>query len=378
MSFISWLRNQNRSGRGKGRSTHDYSRQRSTFRPRLETLEDRTLLSTFYAATASDLISDINAANKGSGANTIVLTAPGTSPYSLAAVDNSKDGPTVLPVISKKDSLTIVGNGDTIDASNVGRLFDVAGGASLTLNNVTLQHGHAQPARATAYSADGGAIYNQGTLALSQVTVQNNTADGFVEPGAGGGIWSNGSLTVTNSTIDANGALSEGGGPAFGGGIYIAGGTANITGSAFGNPNGYGGNTAKGATAYGGAIYVAAGTVTLRGDTFGDVNYPGYVDGNSALAGYGTNFAGGYGYGGAVYVAGGNVTLTNDSIQGNYVDNIQNTDGAAFGNPYQGYGGGIYIASGATVYIDSFTVNHTVNNGADVGANIWGPYTLLP
>jgi hypothetical protein len=44
-------------------------------------------------------------------------------------------------------------------------------------------------------------------------------------------------------------------------------------------------------------------------------------------------------------------------------------------------GGGIYIASGATVYIDSFTVAHTINNtdnsslfGNGSTANIDGPY----
>jgi hypothetical protein len=83
----------------------------------------------------------------------------------------------------------------------------------------------------------------------------------------------------------------------------------------------------------------------------------------------------GDGYGGAVYVAGGSVTLTNDYIQGNYVENLGNPDGAAFGD-HGGYGGGIFIASGA-VYIDSFTLNNTTANFSN-GGNIWGPYHLLP
>jgi hypothetical protein len=51
----------------------------------LEPLEDRTLPSTFYAATVSDLIADINAANTNGKSNTIILTAPTSSPYVLSA-----------------------------------------------------------------------------------------------------------------------------------------------------------------------------------------------------------------------------------------------------------------------------------------------------
>ncbi|HMF20134.1 MAG TPA: hypothetical protein VKE98_23200, partial [Gemmataceae bacterium] len=186
MSFFSWLASaigNRQSAIGGGlRKPKSGSRMPLRFRPQLETLENRMLPSTYYAATASDLIADINAANKAGGSNTVVLTAPTTSPYVLTAVDNSKDGSTGLPMIKK--GVTIVGNGDTIERSAAAgipafHLFDVANGGSLTLQNLTLQNGN--------YN-QGGAIHNQGTLALSQVLVQNNTADGL--PGAGGGIWS--------------------------------------------------------------------------------------------------------------------------------------------------------------------------------------------
>jgi hypothetical protein len=98
MSFFSALTSAINHRFGKAKAVRRMPRR---FRPRLEALEDRTVLSTFYAATASDLIADINAANKHGGANTIVLTAPTTSPYVLTAVDNSTDGPTGLPAITK-------------------------------------------------------------------------------------------------------------------------------------------------------------------------------------------------------------------------------------------------------------------------------------
>jgi hypothetical protein len=54
--------------------------------------------------------------------------------FTLTAVDNTTDGATGLPVIAANDTLTIVGNGDTIQRSTASgipafRLFDVASGA---------------------------------------------------------------------------------------------------------------------------------------------------------------------------------------------------------------------------------------------------------
>ena len=43
------------------------------FGPRLEGLEDRTVLSSFTAANVADLIAAINAANLAGGSNTITL-----------------------------------------------------------------------------------------------------------------------------------------------------------------------------------------------------------------------------------------------------------------------------------------------------------------
>ncbi len=59
-------------------------------RPVLELLEDRTVLSSYTAATVADLIADINAANVAGGPNTIKLAAETT--FTLTAVDNTTDG----------------------------------------------------------------------------------------------------------------------------------------------------------------------------------------------------------------------------------------------------------------------------------------------
>src|SRR5262249_28880128 len=142
--------------------------------------------SNYTAATVPDLIADINAANAAGGSNTITLVA-GTT-FTLTAVNNTTEGATGLPVITANDSLTIAGNGDTIERSTAKgtpafRLLDVAAGASLTLNNLTLQGGLAFGG---GVSAEGGAIYNQGTLLLNGVTVQNNSAQGSSDPSSPG------------------------------------------------------------------------------------------------------------------------------------------------------------------------------------------------
>ena len=146
----------------------------------LEPLEGRALLTSFTAASVTALIADITAANTAGGANTITLSAASTAPYVLTAVNNTTNGADGLPVIAANDNLTIVSTGDTIERSTAAgtapfRLFDLAVGGSLTLQSLTLQDGLAF---GSGVSAEGGAIDNQGSLTLNDVTVENNIAQG--------------------------------------------------------------------------------------------------------------------------------------------------------------------------------------------------------
>src|SRR5262249_7387497 len=75
---------------------------------------------------------------------------------------------------------------------------------------------------------DGGGIYNDGTLAISNSTFSGNSASGYsvwiVGISLGGGIYNNGTLTLNNSTISGNsvtfGVYIFG----YGGGILTSGG----------------------------------------------------------------------------------------------------------------------------------------------------------
>jgi hypothetical protein len=271
-----------------------------------------------------------------------------------------------------------------------------------------------------------------GTLDLNGVTAQNNIAQGSDGssgvPGnnaQGGGIWSNGALNaengsqiLNNQAIGGKGAwfggcsgcgASSNGGSVWGGGFYVAGGTANLSGIAVNNNSalaGVGGEI--NGSAYGGGTYVAAGTVHVTNDILDDnqagVNSTGRFDGmlggvtdaggGLCVAG-GTvnlsddtldgNMAGGatglkffessyFALGGGLYVAAGTVTLCNDTVENNV---------AAAHQP--GWGAGIGI-TGGTVYIDAATVanvikniSYHVSNHTPYGGrtdNIDGPYTL--
>ncbi len=273
----------------------------------------------------------------------------------------------------KGDNLTILtangsagpGYGDTLDAARYGRLFVVAAGGSLTLRNVTLTGG-----LAIGFGvANGGAVYNLGTLDLNDVMVSGNEALGNYTAyigknftltsfdAAGGGIWSGGSLTVENQTvIQDNSAVGVGPtGNGYGGGIYVAGGTATISNTTLGALPGY---TGWGNSAVGGQ--------------------PGPYDPNSGGSMW--PFTGG-GFGGGLYAAGGTVTLTGDVIASNSAGSQQS---GGFDGYYDiGYGGGIYIGTKAQVYLDSYTLSETFANldgssGLDgATANIDGTYILL-
>lgn len=124
-------------------------------------------------------------------------------------------------------------------------------------------------------SAEGGAIYNAGTLTVTRTTFVDNRAQGgyggfggcgadsTAGPGGpggsggsggkgkGGAIYNTGTLTVTDSTFIGNEALGGNGGAGGEGGTD----GSNTNGPGDGGPGGSGGSGGKGGDARGGAIY---------------------------------------------------------------------------------------------------------------------------
>src|SRR5580658_4389712 len=129
----------------------------------------------------------VQAANDAGGSNTIVL--PGgdfklTIPATSGTSDNAAEGD--LDVLT--GSLTIAGvsaSSTIIDANHIDRAFAVHSGASLSITNLTIENGESTYSDASDYS---------------------------IEPGYGGAIYNDGTLTVTNSALDHNEAYDDGGG----------------------------------------------------------------------------------------------------------------------------------------------------------------------
>jgi uncharacterized repeat protein (TIGR01451 family) len=371
--------------------------QRRRIRLAVEFLEDRIVPSTLTVDAGDvngtpptgdySLVGAINKANADGSGDIIQLTA-GT--YNVTSTftsvnSNSTHGAVAVPVITATN-LTIFGNGSTINGNSSGRLFDVASGAGVTMENLTLKGGEA-----SGSNAQGGAVYNSGNLTLKTVIVEGNKAVGGAgQSGQGGGIYSNGgTLDVTNCTISANNATGGAGGPgaaggnAQGGGIYASGATLTVSGGKVSGGTLRGGNggagTANlptggaGGNAEGGGIYALNSTVILTNGV--SVSTNSIIDtggGNIGKGGAGYNGgaggAGGNAEGGGVYFAAQSSSNTLTIETGALINN--NTASGGFGGQgglgdsakSGGAGGAGGFAQGGGVYDDGGSVSITGTN----------------
>ena len=262
--------------------------------------------------TAADLISAISAANSTNG----TVTLSSGCAYTLTAINNTTDGGGVgLPVITGK--VTIIGSGATIARSSASgtpafRIFDVASSGSLTLNTTTVGNGLANNGQ-----QGGGGIFNNGTLTITGSVFTSNSAPATTGT-SGGAINNNGTLNLSTSTFTGNSAQE-------GGGVFNQA-TATITSDTFS------GNSAF--TFGGGALINAAGTMTVTGATFAGNTGPGggAIDNDTTLNISDSTFnanTGGTNGGGAI-VNFGPATVTQTTIAGNsspYGANLLNYTG---------------------------------------------------
>ena len=154
------------------------------------TVDSNCSLADAIRAAESD--SETGGCQAGSDADTIYLTGDVT----LAAE---------LPQIASV--ITIEGGGYTISGDSSFRIFTVAEGA-LTLNHLTVTNGSAE---------EGGAIYNEGVLKISDSRFWNNAVEYD-----GGAIFSEGTLSVKDSIFVNNRAGLGGGAIANDGALVIS------------------------------------------------------------------------------------------------------------------------------------------------------------
>ena len=283
--------------------------------------------------------------------------------------------------ITINKDITIDGKGHTIDARDLGRIFSIGEGFTVTLTNATLINGKA---------TEGGAIYNDGSLTLSDVKLSDNAADSY-----GGAVFNNGELVVSDSVFDSNDIVNRGSASVDYGGAAIYnwyGGVLTVSGSNFTNniKNYKNGDRLVGAVAtIGDATISDSCFVNNAGRWGGAISASGYLiagDDVNTLTVSGSTFKENGGlYGAGIFVAGSDFTVSDCVFdkntafgKGDMTPNNNNgaaivvTDtgkditgaitGSNFTNNKAQYGGAIYICEGNIAISDSLFVN----NFADV------------
>ena len=184
-------------------------------------------------------------------AQNIITDISATKPWELHVKGTLKApsgiGQDFINVPSSVGYLKIVGEGSgaTIDADTKCRVLNVASGANVTVQNITLKNGR---------TSFGGGVCISGTLTMNTgTTISDNAATSAT--GAGGGIYieNGGKFYLNGGTISNNEA------PAAGGGVFVlSGGTFEMTGGSISSCK----TTAT--NGVGGGLY-ASGNVKITG-----------------------------------------------------------------------------------------------------------------
>jgi hypothetical protein len=304
---------------------------------------------------------------------TVTSTAdsgPGSLPAAIASAANgdtinfSLTYPATIVVstpLTLGPSVTIAGPGASnlaISGGDSVAVLIVNAGATVAISGVTIEHGS---------SLLGGGIFNDGTLTLTDCLISNNTVGNQL----GGGIFNAGTLTLTTSTVSGNAAVVSGE-IGEGGGIYNYLGTVTLINSAVS------GNTAGTQSGDGGGIFNSLGTLSLTNST---------VSANTASAVGGIDIEGGtlsvvdstvsnnvdYGLAGGIHIFSGSnetaiVNITNSTISGNSCGSVDQPS-------CNGGAGGIFVLgkiNGSGLGI----INMTLSNSTLSGNSCTGEFGL--
>ncbi len=287
--------------------------------------------------------------------------------------DADDTGDLNLVAVPGNPLLSIVGAGAAstiIDGNQTDGVFYIESDRMVNISGVTVRNGKA--------ASSGGAIYNFGILALTDVTILSNSAD------FGGGLENQGVAVVTRVAFNSNAA-------SYGGGIYNFG-SLTISASSFNSNNAdfgaglanYGSDaanlshvtlSANKATSYGGGIYngaeltIADSTlsgneaVNQGGGIYNSGGSPLEIDRSTIMGGKAQQGAGVYNWGGMTVL---NTTISQNTSTG-FGGGIGNSGGinvynstiayntAGFGTGISGFGGGASNSPGST-----FNVRNTI------------------
>jgi hypothetical protein len=211
--------------------------------------------------------------------------------------------------LSLNKDITVDGDGHTVkvDGANTTTVFVINSGVNAVINHLTIQNAY-------VINTNGGGIYNQGTTTVSDCIVADNRAT------YGGGIFNKNTLTLIDTTITGNMATGSGGGinNAFSGNATL------INSTVAGNTGPWGGGINN------------LGTMHIANST---------ISGNHA------------GAGGGVRNWNATLTMVNSTISGN-------TAVASYS------GGGIDIRYGASTFTNTIIADGCFGPLADQGGNL--------
>lgn len=261
------------------------------YRPHLEILEQRCLLTLFTVTSSADNGANTLRADLAAAANGDTINFNVTSPITLTS-----------GTLTVAKSVTIQGPGAnllTIQGNKTFGIFAINVGVTATIAGLTISGGNTIGSMGMV-STSGGGIANSGNATVQNCTLSGDSA------GAGGGMFNGGTATVQNCTLSGDTASS-------GGGIWNAG-TLTVQNS-----------TLSGDTASisGGGIYNLM-TLTVQNCT---------LSGNSAANGGGIGNGSGLGESLQDTIVAGNMGTTAPDISGTVTSQghnlIGNTSGAA-------------------------------------------------
>lgn len=232
--------------------------------------------SVTFSGVATTTIQVANANDSGAGSLRDIITTKALAGDTIVIPSGTANLTLTSGQIAIAKNMTIAGPGAdvfAISGNNASRIFYINGAYTVTIRDMTISDGLCE---AAAVDANGGAIYNSGTLVLERVVLEGNTAravdiDGTTDNGQGGAIYSaTGGLTMTDVVVSNNTATTLRGlaGYGLGGGVYVSSGTFSALRCAFF------GNIATGTDgvgADGGALYIATTSeATIRNSTIYD------------------------------------------------------------------------------------------------------------
>jgi len=297
--------------------------------------------TTFVVDTTADTITN-GACSLRAAIEAVNTGAPhGSCPAGGAAGDTITFSPTTFPpggsttitlttasggALSLKQNVTITGpgvNALTITGNTAVQVFVVNSGVTATISGLTATAGYAN-------AGNGGAISVQsaGNLTLTDSAVTNSHTTAL-----GGGIFSDGSLTLRRVTVSGNHGI-------FAGGVGAGGsGTVTIDASAI---------TGNQADNYGGGLglFNSAPDATVTNTTIG---------GNTAAG----TVAGG------IFYQGRTLALTNVTVTGNSATGANN------------FAGGIYNGTTGLTINDSIVSGNTATSSPDITGSYNGANNLI-